>query len=78
MSASDPERVAARLADLEVRSGSYDERIRLAMLIADARRLLARPPSESPANLAVLCGQLEATLKMLADSAEIVAQARFA
>jgi hypothetical protein len=49
---------------------------RLAGIIADARKLLARPPSESPANLAVLCGQLEAMLKMLADSAEAVAYMR--
>jgi hypothetical protein len=45
----------------------YSERIRLAEIIADARALMARAdPGET---LAQRCGQLEATLKMLADSA---------
>ncbi len=57
----------------------YSERVRLAAIISDARELLVPVPVESaPADvqvrqLAARVGQLEATLAMLADSAEIIA-----
>jgi hypothetical protein len=53
------------------------DRARLAAQIADARRLLAAPV-EGPADQlrwAYRCGQLEATLKLVCDSAEAVAAA---
>ena len=43
----------------------YSERIRLAEIIADARKLLGAPVISYPSRI----GQLEAMLKMLADSA---------
>jgi hypothetical protein len=63
-------------------TGAYDERIRLGEIIADARDMLtedARYPAErdDPQYTARRVGELEAMIKMLADSAEIVAQARF-
>lgn len=57
----------------------YSERVRLAQIIGDSRKLLDRAPLElGPADvqvrhLAARVGALEATLAMLADSAEIVA-----
>ncbi len=60
-------------------TGTWDEKRRLGQIIADARALLAPAPLEpGPADvqlrqLARRTGQLEATLKMLCDSAEIVA-----
>ncbi len=59
-------------------SMSYDEKVRLAEIISDARAALAPAPLEpAPADvqlrqLAARTGRLEALLKMLADSAEIV------
>ena len=51
----------------------YDEKIRLAEIIADARKLLAQPAQATILGCPERCGELEAMLKMLADSAEIVA-----
>ncbi len=57
--------------------GTWDEKRRLAQIIADARELLApsplvpAPADEQVRQLARRVGALEATLKMLADSAEI-------
>jgi len=59
--------------------GTWDERRRLAQIVADARALLIPAPlAPAPADvqlrqLARRTGQLEAMLAMLADSAEIVA-----
>jgi hypothetical protein len=51
----------------------YDERQRLAVIIADARAALARGCTYDRASLAVYCGKLEALLTMACDSAERVA-----
>ena len=58
----------------------YDEKVRLAEIISDARALLAAPmPAKGNDGLGLVqdwpsrCGQLEAMLTMLANSAEIVA-----
>jgi hypothetical protein len=56
-------------------TGTWDEKARLGQIIGDARKLAARPVPE-PAYVnswAERVGELEATLKMLCDSAEIVA-----
>jgi hypothetical protein len=48
----------------------YDEKIRLAEIIADARKLLARVNSTPTADLGPSdIGEMEAMLRMLADSA---------
>ena len=59
---------------METSAMSYDEKIRLAEIIGDARKLLAEADSE--VGLPRYCGRLEAMLKMLADSAEIAADVK--
>jgi hypothetical protein len=51
----------------------YDERQRLAVIIADARAALAGGCDYDRTALAVHCGRLEALLTMACDSAERVA-----
>jgi hypothetical protein len=52
----------------------YDERRRLAVIIAAARAALAGGCTDDRTALAVHCGKLEALLTMACDSAERVAR----